>query len=57
MAAGIASSREAWLELDSHEICNQLEITTGNLWVPLHGARLRVRDCLQVRWFDGQSAS
>jgi len=46
-----------WLELDSGEICNQLAITAGNLWVLLHRARLRLRDCLQVRWFDGQSGS
>lgn len=44
-----------WLELDSGEICTELQITTGNLWVLLHRARLRLRECLQVRWFDGQS--
>ena len=43
-----------WLELESGEICTQLEISAGNLWVLLHRARLRLRDCLQVRWFDGQ---
>jgi len=46
-----------WLELESGEICTQLEISAGNLWVLLHRARLRLRDCLQVRWFDGQSAT
>lgn len=43
-----------WLELDSGEICTQLAISAGNLWVLLHRARLRLRDCLQLRWFDGQ---
>jgi RNA polymerase sigma-70 factor (ECF subfamily) len=46
-----------WLELDSGEICTKLEITAGNLWVILHRARLRLRDCLQARWFDGQPGS
>ena len=46
-----------WLELDSGEICNELSITSSNLWVLLHRARLRLRDCLQVRWFDGQVAA
>ena len=46
-----------WLELESGEICTQLEITAGNLWVLLHRARLRLRDCLQARWFDGQPAT
>jgi len=41
-----------WLELDSAEICKQLAITTTNLWVLLHRARLRLRDCLQQQWFD-----
>ena len=41
-----------WLELESEEICHELAITTGNLWVLLHRARLRLRDCLQARWFD-----
>jgi RNA polymerase sigma-70 factor (TIGR02943 family) len=41
-----------WLELDSDEICKELQITSTNLWVLLHRARLRLRDCLQLRWFD-----
>jgi RNA polymerase sigma-70 factor (ECF subfamily) len=41
-----------WLELDSTEICKQLAITTTNLWVLLHRARLRLRECLQQQWFD-----
>jgi len=44
-----------WLELDSGEICHELAISTSNLWVLLHRARLRLRDCLQTRWFDGRS--
>jgi len=46
-----------WLELDSTEICRELEITTSNLWVLLHRARLRLRDCLQTRWFDGATTN
>ncbi|MET0383192.1 MAG: sigma-70 family RNA polymerase sigma factor [Burkholderiaceae bacterium] len=41
-----------WLELSSEEVCKELTITTTNLWVLLHRARLRLRDCLQARWFD-----
>lgn len=43
-----------WLELGSEEICKQLSITTTNLWVLLHRARLRLRDCLQQGWFDAR---
>ena len=40
-----------WLELDTEEICKELQITSTNLWVLLHRARLRLRECLQQRWF------
>ncbi|MEY8878151.1 MAG: sigma-70 family RNA polymerase sigma factor [Leptothrix sp. (in: b-proteobacteria)] len=40
-----------WLELDTAEICNQLGISSTNLFVILHRARLRLRDCLQATWF------
>jgi len=46
-----------WLELDSDEICKTLGVTTTNLWVLLHRARLRLRECLQQRWFDGRTAA
>ncbi len=41
-----------WLELDAPQICKELEITTTNLWVLLHRARLRLRDCLERQWFQ-----
>ncbi|MDE3009288.1 MAG: sigma-70 family RNA polymerase sigma factor [Pseudomonadota bacterium] len=41
-----------WLELDSDEICKELAITTTNLWVLLHRARLRLRACLEIKWFN-----
>ena len=43
-----------WLELDADEICKQMAISSTNLWVLLHRARLRLRECLQQSWFDGQ---
>lgn len=44
-----------WLELETEEICKELSITPTNLWVLLHRARLRLRDCLQSRWFNGRA--
>lgn len=44
-----------WLELEADEICKQLGISATNLWVLLHRARLRLRGCLEQRWF-GQTA-
>ena len=41
-----------WLELDSDTICKEIDIQPTNLWVLLHRARLRLRECLQQTWFD-----
>ena len=40
-----------WLELDSDAICQELRITSTNLWKMLSRARMRLRQCLQIRWF------
>lgn len=40
-----------WLELSSDEICKELNITPTNLYVQLHRARLRLRECLELNWF------
>jgi RNA polymerase sigma-70 factor (ECF subfamily) len=46
-----------WLELSTDDICQELAISSTNLWVLLHRARLRLRDCLQSRWFDTHPAT
>lgn len=45
-----------WLELETDEICKALAITPTNLWVMLHRARLRLRECLQLNWFQSREA-
>lgn len=37
--------------MDSQEICKALGITSTNLWVALHRARLQLRECLEKKWF------
>ena len=44
-------------ELDAEEICKRTGITATNLWVLLHRARLRLRACLEGRWFVKEAAS
>lgn len=46
-----------WLELPSEEICKQLQLTPTNLYVQLHRARLRLRECLELNWFGHRPAS
>lgn len=40
-----------WLELSSEDICKELSMTPTNLYVQLHRARLRLRECLEQNWF------
>ena len=35
----------------TEEICKILDITSTNLWVILHRARGKLRDCLEASWF------
>lgn len=44
-----------WLELSCDEVCKELSLTPTNLYVQLHRARLRLRECLDIHWF-GQHA-
>jgi RNA polymerase sigma-70 factor (ECF subfamily) len=45
-----------WLELSSEEICKELKLTPTNLYVQLHRARLRLRECLEINWFGSRTA-
>lgn len=41
-----------WLELSSEEICKELNLTATNFYVQLHRARLALRQCLELNWFN-----
>lgn len=40
-----------FIGLESSEICKELELSTSNLHVLLHRARLKLRSCLETGWF------
>ena len=40
-----------FLEFDSKAICETLDISTSNLHVMLYRTRLRLRECLENKWF------
>ena len=44
-----------FIEMQSHEICGALNITTSNLNVLLYRARLRLRRCLDKNWFEREA--
>lgn len=40
--------------LEDHKtdfICKELNISPSNLWVIIHRAKLKLRDCLEINWF------
>jgi len=39
-------------EIESKEICSMLSISESNLWVMLHRARMALRECLEINWFN-----
>lgn len=39
-------------EIESKEICTMLNISESNLWVMLHRARMALRECLAMNWFE-----
>ncbi len=39
-------------EATSDEVCKELDITTSNLWVMLHRARLKMRNCVENKWLS-----
>lgn len=46
-----------WLEFSSEDICKELGLTPTNLYVQLHRARLRLRECLELNWFARPATS
>ncbi len=36
---------------ETEEICNELGITSSNLWVIIHRARVQLRNCMEENWF------
>ena len=38
-------------DLDSEEICKELQIAPSNYWVIMHRAKLQLRECMDINWF------
>lgn len=39
-------------DVDSKEICKVLGVSSSNLWVLLHRARMGLRDCIEKNWIE-----
>ncbi len=40
------------MEKKGPEICQELDLSPTNLWQIIHRARLRLRECLELNWFQ-----
>nr|NQU93084.1 sigma-70 family RNA polymerase sigma factor [Bacteroidota bacterium] len=40
------------MDKNGDEICQELEITPTNFWQMMHRAKLSLRDCVEVNWFN-----
>jgi len=39
-------------EMESEDVCKELNCSASNFWVILHRARLRLRECIENNWLD-----
>jgi RNA polymerase sigma-70 factor (TIGR02943 family) len=46
-----------WLEYETDQICKELGITSTNCFVMLYRARMRLRECLEVKWMATKGAA
>lgn len=44
-------------QADTEEICKVLNISATNFWVLMHRARLFMRRCLEVKWFNPETGA
>jgi len=42
--------------LEAEEVCRETGLSDANYWVTMHRARLRLRECLEIRWFNPSKA-
>ena len=42
------------LGFETEEICKELKMSSSNCWVVLFRARMRLRECLQLKWFGAR---
>jgi RNA polymerase sigma-70 factor (ECF subfamily) len=45
-----------WMDFTTADICKELQVTSTNCFVMLYRARMRLRECLETRWFAGDGS-
>ncbi|MEN9443603.1 MAG: polymerase sigma factor YlaC [Bacteroidota bacterium] len=39
-------------EMDTEDICKELDLTASNYWVIIHRAKLKLRECIEKHWLS-----
>lgn len=39
-------------DMSGEEICKEMDLSSSNLWVIIHRAKLKMRDCIEKNWVD-----
>ena len=47
-----AISAKFLMKKDAKEICQELGISTSNYWQVIHRAKLLLKKCLELKWFE-----
>ena len=50
----IVFSQKVVEDRKTDDICKDLNISASNLWVILHRCRLKLRECLEIKWFKNE---
>jgi len=37
---------------ETEEVCKEHDVTASNLWVIIHRAKVQLRDCIELKWFN-----
>lgn len=54
---GRAFMMREFVEMSTEEICQEMGISLTNLNVLLHRARMRLRECLNIKWFEMEATT
>ena len=51
----VIASEKLLNDRDTEEICKEYEITSSNLWVIIHRAKIKLRSCIEKKWYADES--
>ena len=50
----IIASEKLLNDRDTEEICKEYNISTSNLWVIIHRAKVKLRSCIEKKWYSDE---